>query len=56
MNGFKIQAGFTLIELMVSIVLGLLVTAAAVQLFITGQVSLSMQRALADIQDNANLV
>lgn len=54
MNGFKIQAGFTLIELMVSIVLGLLVTAAAVQLFITGQVSLSMQRALADIQDNAN--
>lgn len=48
------QAGFTLIELMISIVLGLIVVAAAIQLFITGQASLNMQRAMAEIQDNGN--
>lgn len=48
------QQGFTLIELMVAIVLGLLITAAAVQLFMTGMISLNMQRAMADIQDNGN--
>jgi type IV pilus assembly protein PilW len=48
------QSGFTLVELMISIILGLLITAAAVQLFITGQVSLSMQKSLADIQDSGN--
>ena len=46
------QQGFTLIELMISIVLGLLITAAAIQLFITGQASMKMQRGMADIQDN----
>lgn len=48
------QNGFTLVELMVSIVLGLLIVAAAIQLFITGQASLNMQRSMADIQDNGN--
>lgn len=48
------QAGFTLVELMVSIVLGLLIVAAATQLFISGQASLNLQRALAEIQDNGN--
>ena len=48
------QKGFTLVELMISIVLGLLITAAAIQLFITGQTSLSMQQSMADIQDNGN--
>lgn len=48
------QQGITLVELMISIVLGLLITAAAVQLFITGQISLNMQRGMADIQDNGN--
>lgn len=46
--------GFTLVELMISIVLGLLITAAAIQLFITGQTSLKMQQSMADIQDNGN--
>ena len=46
--------GFTLVELMVAIVLGLLIVAAATQLFITGQVSLNLQKAMADIQDNSN--
>lgn len=46
--------GFTLVELMVAIVLGLLIVAAATQLFVTGQVSLNLQKAMADIQDNSN--
>lgn len=54
MKGMNQQAGFTLVELMISIVLGLLITAAAIQLFITGQASLSMQQGMADIQDNGN--
>lgn len=48
------QHGFTLVELMISIVLGLLITAAAIQLFITGQISLRMQGAVAELQDNGN--
>lgn len=54
MTNFYHQKGFTLVELMISIVLGLLITAAAIQLFITGQASLSMQQSMADIQDNGN--
>ncbi|XID74596.1 PilW family protein [Alkanindiges sp. WGS2144] len=50
----KKQAGFTLVELMVSIVLGLIIVAAATQLFITGQASLNLQRSMAEIQDNGN--
>lgn len=48
------QVGFTLVELLISIVLGLLVVAAAVQLFITGQVSIALQRGSADILDNGS--
>lgn len=54
MNKYVKQRGFTLVELMISIVLGLLITAAAIQLFITGQASINMQRSMADIQDNGN--
>jgi type IV pilus assembly protein PilW len=54
MNRSIKQAGFTLVELMVAIVLGLIITAAAVQLFITGQVSLSTQKAMADLQESGN--
>lgn len=46
--------GFTLVELMISIALGLLVVAAATQLFITGMVSVNLQKAMAEIQDNSN--
>lgn len=48
------QKGFTLIELMISITLGLIISAAAVLLFMTGQKSLSMQQSVSDLQDNAN--
>ncbi|KAA8731692.1 prepilin-type N-terminal cleavage/methylation domain-containing protein [Acinetobacter qingfengensis] len=46
------QYGFTLIELMVAIALGLIIVAAGIQLFITGQRSLNMQKGIADIQNN----
>lgn len=45
-------AGFTLIELMISIVLGLLLVAATSQLFVSGVISSRLQQAGADIQDN----
>lgn len=48
------QKGFTLIELMISIVLGLMVSAAAVQLFLTGQRSLSLQQGSANLQNSAS--
>ncbi|ENU93107.1 hypothetical protein F971_01147 [Acinetobacter vivianii] len=49
------QSGFTLIELMISLTLGLLIVAAAIQLFITGITSYKLQKAMAHIQDNASL-
>lgn len=49
------QSGFTLIELMIAITLGLLIVAAAIQLFITGLASYKLQKAMAHIQDNASL-
>lgn len=48
------QAGFTLIELMISLVLGLVVVAAAIMLFLTGVRSQAMQQGISDLQDNAN--
>ncbi|HAV56453.1 MAG: pilus assembly protein PilW [Acinetobacter sp. GWC1_38_13] len=48
------QLGFTLIELMISLTLGLIITAAAVLLFVTGQRSAAMQKGVAELQDNAN--
>jgi len=50
----KTQVGFTLIELMISLTLGLIVTAAAIFLFLTGQRSVAMQKGFAELQDNAN--
>lgn len=48
------QQGFTLIELMVSLVLGLIIVAAGIMLFISAQQSYVLQQGSADIQDNAN--
>ena len=39
-----VQRGFTLIELMVSLVLGLLITAATLQIFYTSSVSFHLER------------
>lgn len=46
------QLGFTLIELMVAIVLGLLVSAAVIQVFIISQRTVTTQSSGSDIQDN----
>ncbi|WP_433847577.1 PilW family protein [Acinetobacter proteolyticus] len=46
------QQGFTLIELMVALALGLLITAAAVQLFTGGMLSSKMQEANAELQNS----
>lgn len=50
----KTQQGLTLVEMMVALVIGLLITAAAGFLFVTSQSGLNLQRANVDLQDNAN--
>lgn len=50
----KTQYGFTLIELMISMVLGLLVSAAAMQLYITGQKGMAVQQGAANLQNSAS--
>ena len=47
--------GFTLIELMVSLVLGLIIVGAAFQMLISGQRSLAFQESIQGLQDNANI-
>lgn len=47
--------GYTLVELMIALVLGLIVIAAGIQLLIGGQKSLLFQSAVVDVQDNANI-
>jgi len=46
------QAGFTLVELIVALALGLLITAAATQLFLGGIVTTRIQQANAELQDS----
>ncbi len=46
------QAGYTLVELMIALTLGLLITAAATQLFMGGVLNFRMQQAGADVEDN----
>lgn len=46
------QSGFTLVELMVAMTIGLLVVAGATQLLISSQQSYRFQTALANMQDN----
>lgn len=50
----KYSRGFTLIELMVSLVIGLIVIGAAMQLFLTGSINYSLQKNLSELQDNGN--
>lgn len=46
------EYGFTLVELMVALALGLLITAAAVQLFLGGALTARMQEANAELQNS----
>ena len=50
---FQKDKGFTLIELMIALVLGLLISAAALQIFYTSSVNSRRQEASSQIQDNA---
>lgn len=52
LSHFSRQKGFTLIELMVALTLGLIIVAAAVQLFTGGILSSRLQQANAEIQDS----
>lgn len=52
MNRRSRNQGFTLIELMISLGLGLLVAAAATQLFVTNLQGFNLQRGISDVQDN----
>ncbi len=50
----KFHSGFTLVELMIALALGLVIVAAATMLFLTGQKSYVLQAGMSDLQDNAN--
>lgn len=50
---FSKQSGFTLLELMIALSLGLIVSAIAIQLALTGQRGVSTQQALSDLQNDA---
>ena len=50
------QTGFTLIELMISLTLGLILVAVAIQLLVSGQVNYRIQTAAASVQDSGVLV
>ncbi|WP_352336561.1 PilW family protein [Psychrobacter sp. 16-MNA-CIBAN-0192] len=52
-NNIRHQQGFTLIELMISLVLGLLISAAVMQVFLTSQRVDRIQTAASEIQDKA---
>lgn len=52
-RAFKKDKGFTLVELMIALVLGLLISAAALQVFYTSSVNSRRQEASSQIQDNA---
>jgi len=49
----RMQMGFTLLELMIALALGLIISAAALQLFLTSQRSITTQQALSDIQNDS---
>ncbi|NLN56743.1 MAG: prepilin-type N-terminal cleavage/methylation domain-containing protein [Gammaproteobacteria bacterium] len=50
----KIQKGFTLLELMIGLSIGLLVVSAATAIFLSAQRSLGFQLGMGDVQQNSN--
>ena len=52
MNWYPHQAGFTLIELMISLVLGLLISAAVIQVYIINTRTLTVQQSASEVQDS----
>lgn len=50
----KLQKGFTLLELMIGLAIGLLVVSAATAIFLSAQRSLGFQLGMGDVQQNSN--
>lgn len=50
------QKGFTLVELMVAMIVGLILTLAALQLFLTSQRTFALQQALAELHEDGQIV
>ena len=50
------QQGFTLIELMVAMLIGLILTLAALQLFLTNQRTFALQQALNELHEDGQMV
>ena len=51
LNNKTYQQGFTLVELMISLVLGLLISAAAVQIYLTNARTSTVQKSGSELQD-----
>lgn len=49
------NVGYTLVELMIALALGLIVVLVAVQMLLSGQRSYTFQNAMLNVQDNANI-
>lgn len=52
MNGLLRQAGYTMLEMLVSIAVGIIIALAATQLFVTNQMSFNLQKGIGDVSDN----
>jgi type IV pilus assembly protein PilW len=48
----SVQSGFTLIELMISLVLGLLISAAVIQVYIINMRTITVQQSASEVQDS----
>lgn len=53
-NGNRVNAGFTLIELMIALALGLIIVAAGLAIFFSSSRSLNLQNSMGELQQNAN--
>ena len=53
-QGFSRISGFTLLELMIALTLGLLIVAAGLAVFLSGSRSLNLQSGQSELQQNAN--
>lgn len=51
----KNNAGYTLVELIIALLLGVIIIGAAFYMLLSGQKSLTFQQAMANVQDNANI-
>ena len=53
---YRFRRGFTIVELLISITIGLLLSLAAVNLFITNQSTFNLQKGVSDVSDNGRFV